>query len=347
MIKKIVSLLLITALGVTSMVGCSSSSSKGSEDGDTANIEAESLTGDLMLYASADDTFLNEVTAMFKEKYPEVNIEYFRSGTEEVISKVLTEQEAGQIQCDLLMLADAPTFEMLKEKDLLQVYESPELENVHEDFVDKDRVYYGTAIASTGIVYNTDLVKEVPKSMSIFTDAASKDNAIMPSPLYSGTAAYNLGVFTRTEGLGWEFYEAIKANGIEVTNGNGGVINSVAVGEKAYGMVLDSSAFPAMKDGSPLGFVYPEEGVVSISDPIAITKASDNVEAAQAFVDFMLSEEVQEFAVETAAKTPVRKGVEGPENALKLEDRKLLSSDAKEVAATREEDKAKFDNLFK
>ena len=34
----------------------------------------------------------------------------------------------------------------------------------------------------------------------------------MPSPLYSGAAAYNLGVLTRQDNFGWDFYENIQAN---------------------------------------------------------------------------------------------------------------------------------------
>ncbi len=45
----------------------------------------------------------------------------------------------------------------------------------------------------------------LPKGFADLTGEAFKDAVIMPSPLYSGAAAYNLGVLSRNETLGWDF----------------------------------------------------------------------------------------------------------------------------------------------
>ena len=60
----------------------------------------------------------------FDEKWPDVQVDVFRSGTEEVVSKVLAEKEAGSVLADVLLVADDVTFETLKEQDLLMAYES-------------------------------------------------------------------------------------------------------------------------------------------------------------------------------------------------------------------------------
>ena len=54
---------------------------------------------------------------------------------------------------------------------------------------------------ATGIVVNTENVKELPTSWKVLTSEDSKGKIIMPSPLYSGAAAYNLGVLTRQDTL--------------------------------------------------------------------------------------------------------------------------------------------------
>ena len=74
----------------------------------------------------------------------------------------------------------------------------------------------------------------------------------MPSPLYSGAAAYNLGVLTRQDNFGWEFYEKIQANDVQVTKGNGDVLKGVAGGEKDYGMIVDYLVARAAQEGSPV-----------------------------------------------------------------------------------------------
>lgn len=362
---------LIKALGVTmlalSVAGCGTEGTTAQKEEDVQNeihqnvkdeeqvtesdVEVsaqntEDITGKVTLYTSSSDDYMTDITELFNEKYPNIEFEYFRSGTEEVISKIMTEEKSSGVQCDVVMLADTPTFEMLKEKDMLIKYEYPELDQMYDEFVDPDHMYYGTSVASTGIIYNTDMVTEEPDSFEIFTDEANKGNCVMPSPLYSGTAAYNLGVYTRMDNLGWDFYQKMKDNDMQVVNGNGGVINAVANGERAYGMVLDTDTYVAINNGSPVAFVYPKEGCSSICDPIAIMKGTKNEEAAKVFVDFMLSKEVREFAAKNYFKTAPRKDVEPAEGVLSLEQRTILGSDPKELYETKEDDKAKFDAMF-
>lgn len=307
---------------------------------------APSVSGDIMIYTSAEDAFISEVCAMFNAKYPDANAEYYRSGTEEVISKIMAEKMTNSLQADLIMVSDAPTFENLKANDLLQPYDSPELANIYTEFVDPEHYYYGTFPAAMGITYNTDLVSEAPDSWFDLLEPAAKGNAIMPNPLYSGTAANMLLELTRTEGIGWDFYQAMADNEIMVVNGNGGVVNSVAAGENAYGIVCDSNALAAAAKGSPMAFVYPKEGVPATADPIGITSTTDNLVTAQAFLDFMLSEDVQTLGRELIGKAPVRKGMEIPEGSLAVDQRINLISDAKELFEVREGEKEKFAEMY-
>ena len=306
----------------------------------------EDIQGELMVYTSSGDDYMTDISKMFQEKYPNIDFQYFRSGTEEVVSKMMTEAKSSKIQCDVIMLADTPTFEKFKEDGLLEAYDYPEIDKLYPDFVDKDHMYYGTAIASTGIIYNTNLVSEAPESFTVFTDGANKGKCVMPSPLYSGTAAYNLSLYTKLDNLGWDFYEQMKENDMQVVNGNGGVIKAVATGERTYGMCLDTDTLSAMNDGSPLAFVYPREGCSSICDPIAIMKDAPNSDMARLFVDFMLSREVREFAAQNYYKTAPRTDVAVPQGALSVEDRKMLYIDPRDLLGTKEADKQKFDVMF-
>lgn len=304
------------------------------------------ISGKLMLYTSAEDAFISEVCAKFNAKYPNAQAEYYRSGTEEVVSKILAEKMTNSIQADLIMVSDASTFENLKANELLQPYESPELENIYTEFVDPEHYYYGTFPAAMGIVYNTSLVSTPPESWFDLLKPEAKANAVMPNPLYAGTAANALLELTRVDSIGWNFYEGLLSNEMMVVNGNGGVINSVASGENAYGIACDSNALSSAATGSPLAFVYPKEGVPATADPIGITSTTQNLPAAQAFIDFMLTEEIQALGRELIGKAPIRKGMEVPAGSLTVEERVNLVSDAKELFAIREDEKAKFAELF-
>ena len=256
--KKLFSILFALLLAASMLSGCSSDDTAADADDtttsgeETAESGAAEVSGDIMIYTSAEDAFISEVCAMFNEKYPEANAQYYRSGTEEVISKIMAEKMTNSLQADLIMVSDAPTFESLKANDLLQPYDSPELDNIYTEFVDPEHYYYGTFPAAMGIVYNTNLVTEAPTSWLDLLSEDAKANTVMPNPLYSGTAANALMELTRAGGLGWDYYQGLYDNEVMVVNGNGGVINSVAAGENAYGIVCDSNALAAAASGSPL-----------------------------------------------------------------------------------------------
>ena len=133
----------------------------------------------------------------------------------------------------------------------------------------------------------------------------------MPSPLYSGAAAYNLGVMTRNDALGWDYYEALKENGVTVDKGNGAIQKSVVAGEKAAGVIVDYMAVRSKQEGAPVEFVYPEEGSPCVTEPIGILKDTKNEELAKAFVDYVLSDKGQELAA-SIGYTPIKEGVKAP-----------------------------------
>ena len=83
-------------------------------------------SGSFTLYTSQPEQDIAQLVEGFNEVYPNIQVEVFRSGTEEVLSKVMAEKETGDILADALLVSDSFTFEGLAEEDLLQAYESPE-----------------------------------------------------------------------------------------------------------------------------------------------------------------------------------------------------------------------------
>lgn len=333
----------MSALALTGFLAACGDEANNAE-ADTAT-EGSEVSGSLDFYTSQPDADAQALVDAFTEKNPEVEVSIFRSGTEEVVSKIQAENQAGDIQADVLLVADSVTFENFKEEELLMGYESPEAKKIDDAFVDPDGTYTGTKVMATGLVVNTDEVDEIPDSWEVLADEAAKGQAIMPSPLYSGAAAYNLGVITKQDGMGWEFYEGLRSNDITITQGNGAVLEGVAMGEQNYGMIVDYLVARAKSDGSPVELVYPKEGVPVITEPVGIMANTDNEEASKAFVDFILSEEGQELAAELGY-TPIREGVDAPEGLKTLDEMTVLEADSVELLETRENDKAQFGEIF-
>ena len=212
-------------------------------------------------------------------------------------------------------------------------------------FYDSDKTYFGTKIIPTGIIYNTKSGKPKPTSWLDLISPNAKDQVIMPSPLYSGAAVIHVGTIVAQPSMGWNYYQKLADNGAVAAKGNGGVLDAVASGQKAYGMIVDFMALNGKDKGSPVDFVYPLEGVSMVTEPVAILKTAKNVEAAKAFVNWLLSDAGQQYMV-VQGYIPGKEGVAGPAGRPGAADLKLMPVSAKDVSGESNEIKQKFSDLF-
>ena len=307
--------------------------------------QAQAQSGTLVLYTSQPTEQMEEVIALFNEQHPDVEVEMFRSGTTEVLNRLQAEFAAGDPQADVLMIADSVAMTALKNDGRLMAYAAAPVDGYPEALYDPDMTYFGTKLITTGIIYNTDLVDAPPTSWQDLLSEAASGQVIMPSPLYSGAAAIHVGTLVAQSGFGWDYYDALEANGAIAGRGNGSVREAVASGERAYGIIIDYMAFNARNDGSPVDFVFPAEGVTSITQPVAILSTANNVEAAQAFVDFQLSLAAQEHSV-TQGYIPGLPSVSPPAYYPDLSDMVVMDADPNLLLEMDEENKRNFADLF-
>ena len=125
--------LILTTAAVMGLAGCSGQTDKTETTAAPAKTTAEPATqakaetteasteaekkdvsGKITLYTSQPEEDAQKLIDGFNKECPDVTVDVFRSGTEEVVSKVLAEQTAGAVQADVLLVADSVTFETLK-----------------------------------------------------------------------------------------------------------------------------------------------------------------------------------------------------------------------------------------
>jgi iron(III) transport system substrate-binding protein len=302
-------------------------------------------SGVLRLYTSQPSDQMAEAIQAFNKLHPGVKVEVFRSGTTEVMNKLQAEFAAGRPQADVVLLADDVALTQLKNDNRLLAYPDAPLGNIPANLVDPDRTFFGTKLITTGIVYNTTLVRTPPKSWKdlLAPEAASK--TILPSPLYSGAAVIHLGTMVQQPEFGWTYVETLAKNRAMAGRGNGAVIEAVARGEKAYGIIIDYMAMNAKAKGSPVDFVFPAEGVSVITQPVAILKTTQNPEAAKAFVAWQLSDEAQQQAT-AQGYFPIKPSIRPPQGYPEVSGLKFLKTDTAKILTTDEENKLKFSEMF-
>lgn len=297
------------------------------------------------VYTSQPSDQMAEVVSAFNKDHPEIAIELFRSGTTEVMNKLAAEIAAGAPQADVVLIADAVAMTQLKKDGRLTAYPDAPVSSIPPALVDPDKTFFGTKLITTGIVYNTNLVKVPPTSWKdlLAPDAASR--TIMPSPLYSGAAVIHVGTMTQQPQFGWDYYETLAKNGAIAGKGNGTVVEAVARGEKAYGIIVEYIAFNAAKKGSPVAFVFPQEGVSAISQPVGIIKGTDALDAAKVFVDWQLGRTAQEQSV-AQGYFPIFDSITPPAGYPSVGKLRILPGDFEKMLADDEANKRRFADLF-
>ncbi|MBA0035820.1 ABC transporter substrate-binding protein [Pantoea sp. BIGb0393] len=300
--------------------------------------------GKLVVYTSQAPEIAQQTMDAFKAAYPNVQVEWTRNGTTQLMNVLRTEMLSGQAKPDVLLIADAINLGALKNENQLYTYSDAPLSHINPSFYDQDKTFFGTKIIATVIAYNTQLAQPVD-SWSALAVEANKGQIAVPSPLYSGAALYKLHTDINTPSIGWSFYKKLAALGVAPQGGNGPALKAVASGLDKYGIITDADVILAKKKGSPVDLVYPQEGVSYVTEPVAIMKSVHNLPAAKAFVNFLLSEPGQKLVVEQGNR-PVDDRIAAPEGFTPINKIKLLSPDVaqaiKEDAAVRDQFTALF-----
>ena len=305
---------------------------------------ADAASGNLVLYTSQPNQDAQATVDAFNELHPDVEVEWIRDGTTKVMAKLRAEIAAGAPQPDVLLIADTVTMEGLKQEGHLLAYPEAPTDAYDAGLYDPEGHYFSTKLITTGIVYNNDAPIQPTSWQDLVTEDA-KGLVAMPSPLTSGAATIHMATLTTDPKLGWPYYENLAANGVVPQGGNGATFKAVAQGEKLYGMVIDYLPIREAAKGSPVTFVFPQEGVSAVTEPVAILSTSSNPEAAKAFVDFLLSKEGQELAA-SQGYLAAHPEVAPPAGFPPREDIVLMGFDPADALANDEDNKAKFVELF-
>jgi iron(III) transport system substrate-binding protein len=267
----------------------------------------------------------------------------YRDGTEKVIAKLHAEQDAKSIQADVLLIADAPTMETLKAGSFLQTYKSPFASAFDKQFVDAEGYYTGTKIINSGIAVNTTANLPKPATWKDLLKPDYKGKLVSPSPQYSGAAALNYAVFLNNTTYGAAFVKGLQTNGMTIVQANGDALTKIISGEAPVGIVTDNGVRAAKAKGSPVEMIYPTDGAIPVTEPVGIVAGTKNLDAAKAFVDFVLSPDGQALIV-TQNYIPLLPGVAPPAGV--PANLKEFAVDASAVAKQLPDAKKQFTDIF-
>ncbi len=209
----------------------------------------------IMLYTSVPTEIMTAIADAFKAANPDIELEIFRSGTGTIQTKLAAEVQSGNIQADVLWVAEFSYYETLKKQGLLAQIDPEEASALPENFRDPEGYYYAGRLINMVIAYNTKALtaETAPKSWKELTDDKWYDNYVVPNPEYSGAAVAAVGALAKK--YGWSYFEAMRSNEAVVVRGNSDVAQKVAAGEFPIGMTLDYITRDLNVKGSPIDIV--------------------------------------------------------------------------------------------
>lgn len=228
------------------------------------------------------------------EETVDVKVDFLNLSSEEGYSRaeaefpnVGAEVQWGQLH-SLALLA--------QEEDMLGSYQSPEWEDVPDEFKDPEGRWYGWSYWYNELAVNTELVEElgldVPTSWEDLIDPQYKGEIVMPDPSVSGTGFLLVSTIIQIMGEddAWDYFEKLNENVGQYVESADVPGQMAAQGEFAIGITWDQAVNNFIVEGYPITGVIPDEGVGYDLDVIWIYKGNEDNEDVQKVIDYVGSE---------------------------------------------------------
>ena len=288
-------------------------------------VEGAKKEGSVMVYSSMTVEDMAPIQAAFEKKYG-VKVNFWRSSSENVVRRAVSEIRAGRHDVDILE-TNAVEMEALHREKVLHEVKSPVLQELIPQAFMPHREWTGSRLNVFVLAYNTKLVKkeELPRSYEDLLNPRWKGRL--------GIEAADIDWFAGVindlgEAKGLKLFRDIVAtNGLSVRKGHTLLTNLVVSGEVPLALTVYQYKAEQLKNaGAPIDWL-PLTPIIARFQGIGLARSSTRPHAALLFLDFWLTD-----AQEILGKrdfTPANKKISSPVHKmpLKIVDPKILLDD--------------------
>jgi iron(III) transport system substrate-binding protein len=311
---------------------------------------------DLVVYCSLDQDLSEGILSDFEQRTGlkiETQFDVERNKTVGLVNRIIAEAKNNP-RADVYWNNEIAHTLRLKNEGLTSAYQSPSADGIPASFVDPEGHWTGFAARARVVLYRTDRKGPVPHKLDDFLDPAYAAGGAMAQPL-TGTTLTNATALSLIRGnqemLDW--FEQAEAAGLSFGSGNADVMRRTCNGDFLWCFTDTDDAAKAIAAGNPVAIRYLEQGdgdlgAMLIPNSICILDSGKNQDAAQQFVDYVLSVEVERrLAFSVSQQIPLHEGVAMPEGvAVPGTDYKVMDVDWAAVASAISERSVAFQEAF-
>lgn len=360
--KKCLALLLGTVMTVTALTGCGAAKTEApaaqdsteaapAQAAEEAGEESEAQAqggGNLVIYSPNSEGLMNATIPLFEEKYG-VEVEVIQAGTGELIKRIQSEQ--NDPYGDVLFGGSWSL--AYDNKDLWEPYVSANNDNVMDAYKNECGFITGNVLDGSCLIVNTDLIGDIPvEGYADLLNPELKGKIATADPANSSSAFAQLTNMLLAMGGyedegAWQYVHDLFENiDGKICEGSSAVYKGVADGEYVVGLSYEDPCAQLVKDGAPVKVVYPKEGSVYLPASATIIKGAKNMDNAKLFLDFILSEEVQNIWGSTLTNRPVMKDAQTSDFMTPMSDIYVIEEDIPYVSSHKQEIVDKYTEIF-
>lgn len=301
----------VSVVGMISLLACGQSEEPAPAEAEAAAANAAPL----VIYSGRGAVLVDPLIEQFTEQTGiDVDVRYEKS-TETLANRIAT--EGDQTQADVFFAQDSGWLGALAEQGHLEELNSSTLSQVPEYHRDANGRWVGTSGRARVLVYSPDrvMVEELPKALADLPSMAQAGRfGWAPS---NGSFQAHVSALRHIWGeektRAW--LESVKALDPKIYPKNSPQVKAVSSGEIDLGWVNHyylhklRASNPDLKAAN-YSFVEPgDAGNLMMLSGAAVVSASDQKEKAEAFIEFLLSENAQGYFAQKTFEYPTVPGV--------------------------------------
>jgi putative spermidine/putrescine transport system substrate-binding protein len=281
---------------------------------------------------------VKKLSADFEDKYGCEIIIDETAGNSDRLNKIMAQKNNPEI--DVAFLTDS--FAIIgNEKGVFEKIDTSvvtNLDNLYDFAINKDGYGPSFSLVRYGLIYNKDLVEKPESYLDLFTDeykglVALPDVVSSAGPYLLISLAEELGGSQENIQPALDYIAEYKDNIAYWYNTSSEVQTGFTTGEIAVALFMDINLPLLAKSGINVGWTDAKEGSFSAAATVNVVKDCLNPELAQLYVDYLISDAVQDNISDILNEAPTNKNV-----TISAEKAVFLAGSSEAITSLREFD---------